>query len=666
MLGINSELSFFYILLCVFIGLIYAYFLYFTSKKKDLKINLVYTLFILRSSFVSILAFLLLNPVLISNVKNIEKPIIVIAKDVSQSIKEDINDLDVLLGGLNDFELLLYSFSEKVYDGFDHNNTGLKTNYSYLFSDLDEKLYNRNVAGVIIASDGCYNAGLNPEYLSYDFPIYSIALGDTTIYKDIRVADVLKNDIAFLGNNFPLEISIASNVKQRESTKLNIYNDGQKVYETIVNLSEEINYNTYNISLPANKIGLQTYTIELESLDDEKNIINNVFDVYIDVIDSRFNILVLKEGNSPDLAAYKSSVEKNQNFKIEVKNITDQISPDKYQLVAIFDVDNIPSSLIDTDVPLIIFNVKDKHYKDLNSKISFYSEGIYEQAILYKNDSFSKFIFSKELLSLIADAPPLHMPFGKYNFVGNIDFVLNQKLGDIETEKPVIMIQYLDSRKICFVLAEGWWRWKIYDYSLNNGMAFNELFLKLSQYLLLQEDKSLFRLEYEKQYEENSEILLHALLYNESYELVNNKKVSLILTDDKDQQYNFQFINQGDQLIVNIGSLEVGNYSFIAQVEGTNLVKKGVFDVKKIQLEQLGLSANHQVLHKIANLSKGKVFHQDGMYDLLQEIKNSERNNNIIHLKEQFQALINIPWILLILLMMICTEWFVRRYNGLI
>ena len=665
MLGINSELSFFYILLCVFIGFIYAYFLYFKSKK-DLKSNLVYTLFILRSSFVSILAFLLLNPVVISNVKNIEKPIVVIAKDVSQSIKEDINNLDILLGGLNDFELLLYSFSDKVYEGFDHDNTGLKTNYSYLFSDLDEKLYNRNVAGVIIASDGCYNAGLNPEYLSYNFPVYSIALGDTTIYRDIRVADVLKNDIAFLGNNFPLEISIASNVKKRESTKLNIWNDGKKVYETIVNLSEEINYNTYNISLPANKIGLQTYTVELESLDDEKNIINNVFDVYIDVIDSRFNILVLKERNSPDLAAYKSSVEKNQNFKIEVKDITDQISPDKYQLVAIFGVDNIPSSLIDADVPLIIFNVKDKHYKDLNSKISFYSEGISEQAILYKGDSFSKFIFSKELLSLIAGAPPLHMPFGKYNFIGNIDFVLNQKLGDIETEKPVIMIQYLDSRKICFVLAEGWWRWKIYDYSLNNGIAFDELFLKLSQYLLLQEDKSLFRLEYEKQYEENSEIVLHALLYNESYELVNNKEVSLILTDDKDREYNFQFINQGDQLIVNIGNLEVGNYSFIAQVEGTNLVKKGVFDVKKIQLEQLGLSANHQVLHKIANLSKGKVFRQDGMYDLLQEIKNSERNKNIIHLKEQFQALINIPWILLILLMMICTEWFVRRYNGLI
>ena len=102
-----------------------------------------------------------------------------------------------------------------------------------MFSDLDEKLYNRNVAGGIIASDGCYNAGLNPEYLSYNFPVYSIALGDTTRYKDIRVADVLKNDIAFLGNNFPLEISIASNVKKRESTKLNIWNDGKKVYETL-------------------------------------------------------------------------------------------------------------------------------------------------------------------------------------------------------------------------------------------------------------------------------------------------------------------------------------------------------------------------------------------------------------------------------------------------
>ena len=182
MLGINSELSFFYIFICVLIGLLYAYFLY-LKDKSNLPINLTYILFILRLFFISLLVFLLLNPAFISHVKDIEKPIVIIAKDASQSIKEDVSDdLDVLLEGLDDFELLLYSFSDKVYEGLSEFNNGLKTNYSHLFLDLDEKMYNRNISGVIMVSDGCYNAGINPEYLSYNFPIYSIALGDTVTY----------------------------------------------------------------------------------------------------------------------------------------------------------------------------------------------------------------------------------------------------------------------------------------------------------------------------------------------------------------------------------------------------------------------------------------------------------------------------------------------------
>ena len=104
----------------------------------------------------------------------------------------------------------------------------------YLFSDLDEKLYNRNVAGVIIASDGCYNTGLNPEYLSYDFPVYSIALGDTSVYKDIRIDKVLKNDIAFFGNTFPLEISLASSLTKNENSKIKIWHNGTQVHEESV------------------------------------------------------------------------------------------------------------------------------------------------------------------------------------------------------------------------------------------------------------------------------------------------------------------------------------------------------------------------------------------------------------------------------------------------
>ena len=46
-------------------------------------------------------------------------------------------------------------------------------------------------------------------------------------------------------------------------------------------------------------------------------------------------------------------------------------------------------------------------------------------------------------------------------------------------------------------------------------------------------------------------------------------------------------------------------------------------------------------------------------------VANSNNNKTIVHIKEKVQEMINIQWILFTLLLLICTEWFIRKYNGL-
>ena len=667
MLGLNFDFPLYYILFCIILGVGYASFLYKNGGKFILpRLNIL--LFSFRTIVISIIAFLLLNPVFKSRINYSEDPIVIIAKDNSESVKQNVNNrLQYIIDNLEGFDLFTYSFSDKIEDGLSLKNNGLKTDYSNFFYELGNKFENRNVAGIIIASDGCYNAGSNPEYLSYDFPVYSIPLGDTATYKDVRIDQVLKNDIAFLGNTFPIEISIASSIKKNHESKIKIWNKGVKVHEESITFLKDVNYNLHTIHLPASKIGLQTYTIEIEPLDGEKNLTNNIFHTYIDIIDSRWNILILKEGNHPDLAAYKSAIENSHNYMIEVKDINDDVLIDKYQLVVMFGVNNIPKSIIDNDVPVLIFNSLPSHYINLESAVKFSLDGGLEEISCYKNQNFSKFSFSSDLLRLINNAPPLFVPFGRYHLEGNIESVLNQKIGSVESNNPIIMIQDIDSRKMCFISGEGWWRWRLYDYFNNkNHSAFNELFLKLSQYLILQEDKSLFRLEYEKKYDENDEVSLRALLYNESYELVNNKEIYLKIIDRKGREYDFQFLKEKNELIARLGLLQVGTYNFVANVQGSDLEKRGVFDIRKIQLEQLGLSANHSTLHKISSLSNGKVFYLNELQNLVKTIKDSKRNKRIIHYKEILDGLINFPWILLSLLIMISFEWFLRKFNGLI
>ena len=667
MLAINLDLPIYYVFFCLFIGIIFSYFLYLSSGNINSK-KLIWGLFTLRTIFISFLAFLLLNPVFKSLINISEKPIVIIAKDNSKSIKENINeDLQFISENLDDFDLFKYSFSDKITNGITKVNNGLKTNYSNFFNEISNKFENRNVAGLILASDGCYNIGSNPEYLSYDFPIYSIALGDTSLYKDLRIDEVLINDISFLGNSFPLEISIASTLVKDEESNLKIWNDSVIVYEEPINFKNILNYQTKTVLLSANKVGLQTYTIEIEGLDDEKSLANNFFNVYIDIIDTRSRVLILKDGNTPDLFAYKSAIESNINNEVVVKDISESFILDQYQLAVLFQVSDLPKNIINHSIPLIVFNSTKSHNNLLNYANNSSKKIVKEEVITIRSEAFSKFSFSSELLSLISDAPYLFCSHGNFKFGGNIEPILNMSKKIDSSKFPIIALQESDSRKLAFITAEGWWKWKLYDYSVNNNnLAFDELFSKLSQYLLLKEDKSLFRLFYNGEYEENNEVIFRAALYNESYELVNNKDINLKLVDKSNMEYNFKFLKEGDELYSNLGILKSGKYNFIANVSGTELIKKGIFDIKEIQLEQRGLSANHKVLNNISDISNGKVFYPNNIKQLIRTIKDSDNNIKVLHYKDNLESLINIPYILMCLIILISIEWAIRKYNGLI
>jgi hypothetical protein len=70
-----------------------------------------------------------------------------------------------------------------------------------------------------------------------------------------------------------------------------------------------------------------------------------------------------------------------------------------------------------------------------------------------------------------------------------------------------------------------------------NHNLFNELISKTVQYLSVKADKSFFRVFTKKIINENEAIDFTAEVYNQSYELVTEPDVTLILKDDKGKAY---------------------------------------------------------------------------------------------------------------------------------
>ena len=100
----------------------------------------------------------------------------------------------------------------------------------------------------------------------------------------------------------------------------------------------------------------------------------------------------------------------------------------------------------------------------------------------------------------------------------------------------------------------------------------------------------MFRVSYDKIYQQDSDIKIEAELYNESYELINTNDIELVIFDSKKNEFKFQFTKIDNQYTVQIGLLPVGSYNFIAKVKNTEFSFNGRFDVQEIKLEEMVFS----------------------------------------------------------------------------
>ena len=666
MFELSIDSSFFYILICISLGFIFTYLLY-NNKLKSIPKNVNLILFVIRFFYLSVILLLLLNPIIKLKNNYFEDPILIFAKDNSTSINEDINvELISLKNNLLNFKSYEFSFSDKIYNGF-IKNTGLKSNFSNLFVELNNKFEGRNVAGLILASDGSYNTGLNPKYLTYNFPVYCIALGDTAFKKDLRIDKVESNEVTFFGNSFPLEVSIASSIKNDVKSRLVIKDGKIKLYDEIVTFKKDNNYKIVKLDLVADKVGLLNLDVKILPIKGEENLTNNAFTKYIDVIDYSSSILILKNTNTPDLAAFNNSISKNPRYNVVIKDIDEEYIIDKYQLIVLFGINTIPDNLLNHKVSLIVFNSVNSYYENFEKNIKFYNDKNKYPITISLNNRFSKFTFSYELNNLVNSAPPLFSSNFDQKLKGNFDFILKNKQVESLAKSSVMMIKYIDEKKIAFVTAEGFWRWKFFDYKINNSnIAFDEIFLKLTQYLIIDDDKSLLRIKYKNDYDQDESVVINAELYNESYELVNDKEIKIFISDNLFNTKEYIFSKKLNTLFVDLGVLKPGKYNYVASVDGSDENKTGFFNVKKIQLEQMSDVVNHKTLNQISNLSGGKVFYMNSLKELESVINSSELNKEIIHSKQNIVSFLGITNLLILLIFLILLEYFLRKYNGLV
>ena len=688
LVDIITQYSLWFAPCCILGGLLFALILYYGSQRnKELSKKVKYVLFALRTLLVACLLFFLLDPFIKRMVNEKEKPIIVVAQDNSSSLLnnkdsvfmkgEYLSSLKGLVDKLSDkYDVKFYRFADRTELNDTINFKGKETDYSSLFNEIENNYSNRNVGAIVFASDGLYNKGTNPVYSSdkMKIPVYTIALGDTTIIKDISIKKTDHNQVAYLGNKFPIEITIDARKFSGKETALTITKAGKKLAEQKIKINADAYTQTYSFMLDADKPGVQKFVVNVAALTEEQNKENNYQTFVIEVIDTREKIAIITSAPHPDVAAIKESIESNQNYEVETF------------LLADFNVSVKPYSLFILNQVQLSSAQGTKIMNDLTANntswflVSAYGSdkipGVNVQAMSLKyNDAeaieakgFSLFTVSEELKKFFKEFPAVNSVMGNYTIANSVNVLLNQRIGIVETENPLLLFNINGEQKSGVFLGDGLWKWKLRDYADHQDHnLFNELTGKIVQYLSVKADKSFFRVKSKKIVNENEAIEIEAEVYNNAYELITEPEVTFVLTDGNDKKFDYTFSKTGLGYRLNLGVLPAGEYSYKATTNnGTKAFEqRGFITVKEITAEKMQLVADHQLLSRLANQTKGKFFYPNQLNQLTESLLSNDTIKTITYMHKDVKELIDMKAIFFLFLILLSLEWFIRKYNGL-
>jgi hypothetical protein len=684
--------SFLAILCCLLAGIFFAWLLYGSSSVlgRPLRISLA----VFRAITVSLILWLLFSPLIRQVSYTLEKPIVVIAQDNSQSIAAVMpagfdslkyrKGIQQLREELSDrYDVRAYSFSDRISKGLDFSYRGKLTNAAALVSRLTDELMNRNVGAVILATDGIFNRGGNPagDIAALKAPVYTIALGDTVAQKDVLIANVNSNELVYLDNDFRMEVRVEAYQCAGLQTRLSVMENGRVLQEQMISLKGSQFSKDVAVTLKAAKLGIHQYTLSLSAVKDEVSAKNNSQRVIIEVIDDRQKVLIAAAGPHPDLAALKEAIAQNKHYDVSLVTgeILARTDPKTYGLVILY---QLPSVSSDTRIfmdkvhaaktPLwYIVGAQSElsQFNQVQSGVNITGGGR-SLSYMYSDISTGSAVFDLDAVSrkVIENFDPLQVPAGQLKTFGDPQAVLNQRRGKVSTGMPQLFFMNMNGRKLGYLIGEGLWKWKFSEAKENTQVpVFTSLMGKVVQYLSVKDDKRKFIVRPAKQtFDENEHILINANLYNDSYIAVNTPDAAIQLRDENGKSYNFSFSRFESAYQLDAGLLPPGTYSYQANTMLGNqkYVAKGSFFINALVAEFQQTVANHQLLYQLSSQTNGKLYLPDQLAALKEELIKSKQMKTLSYEDRKYEELINFKWLFVLILLMLSAEWFLRKRNG--
>lgn len=707
----------FSIAILILIAIAYLYYFRTLPPLSVVRRNL---LLLVRVLSLAILFFLILEPVLRLLYRQNEKPIVAVLLDNSASMKiqengivrgDSVAYLAERLAGINrvdSLEIVPFTFdlATRPWQGDSLRFATDGSDFSETISAALDSLSGKNLQAIVLVSDGIYNRGANPYLAAQNSPapIYTVLVGDTSLPRDVSLRRVQTNQITYVNKAMPVEAVFWQNGFDGKKALLTISKDGQELARETVTFGRSGFEQKVELTLVAREAGDFIYTVQIQALEGEVTARNNQQNLRVQVLKSKIRVLVLSGTPSFDRHALNFAGEQLKDYAFSF--LTEKGSGEYYEAgfnevkldsQDLFILSGFPTRISDEtqvrtlmqavtnrQVPVFWFAARSAEYRKLSAfeqllpfqltsrltplenQFAQLTAGgrIHPVTRLDENETANDLLW-KEL-------PPLEI-YPQLKPRPGAQALLAPDIRDNELpgnagEKPLICYAYRQNeiKHLVFNGSNiGSWQFQLQTDPAREQF-FSRFLERAVRWLVNRDDIQQIQIRpLQPVYNVGEAVVFSGQVYDEFYQPVSDAEVIVTVAGDTSRISDEMIAEGNGYYRQSFSGLPEGEFSY--RVEANRKGKpigsrSGKFTVKPFFLEFQQIPANYTLMKQLADISGGTLYRPA---EFLQNFPGKKLESRVQYASLEYFIWNYWHWLLLLILLL-GTEWFLRKRWGLL
>lgn len=619
------------------------------------------------------------------------------------SLRQVVNALDLQDGAGSSrffsFGSGLRSLSTPTADslGFSANQTDVAT----ALEAVRDQLQGENLRGVVLVSDGQYNAGRNPLRVAdrYPVPIHTVTVGDTTQRRDLRIRSVATNDRAYLNSAVPVRASVAATGGSGERVTVTLEHDGAILDQQEITLPEGTAEVPVDLTYEPESAGFQQLTVRTTALPNEVTTRNNVQTVSLRVLESRRRVLLLGAAPSPDYTALRRVYEHDADTEVTAlvpqqdgsfldDSLPEDLSSVDVIVCAGFPSPPVPGGVVQRVATAIDDGIPGLFFLDRQTDLSAWAE-YFDSALPVsspaRNPTFREapftivererqhpiFRIDEAAVSLIGQLPPLQASGAEWTPSPDARVLARTSEQTVPAHAPLLVVRRRAGHSTAAFLGTSVWRWALLPSELDRadpiwpGLASN-----LLRWVSTEESGEAVQVEpVASTFEGSERVEFTGQVYDESMQPVAEATVDVTVMDSTGTTYphTMQAVGQG-RYTLDVGRLPQGTYEYEANArlgEADLGTDQGRFSVGRLRLEYQSTRADPVLMRQIATRSGGGAYTHRTAGQLPQRLADAPEFSSETIQRTSEAELWRTSLFLAIIMVLLAGEWTLRKRFGL-